>query len=90
MPSRPGDHSSAAGASAPPGLATKDPSQHRPEGVRGEARRQTSYPLVFATFISLVLVPSGYMIAEDLKSAGRRLVSASEEPAGQAAGETTP
>jgi multidrug efflux pump subunit AcrB len=48
------------------------------------------FGVVFATAISLILVPSGYVIAEDLKSGVQRLLGASEEPTGQAAGETTP
>ena len=48
------------------------------------------FGVVFATAISLILVPSGYVIAEDLKSGVQRLFGGSEEPAGEAAGETTP
>jgi multidrug efflux pump subunit AcrB len=38
------------------------------------------FGVVFATFISLVLVPSGYIIAEDLKAGVRRLLGGAEEP----------
>ena len=44
------------------------------------------FGVVFATFISLVLVPSGYMIAEDLKVGARRFFGVSEDPAEEAAG----
>jgi multidrug efflux pump subunit AcrB len=37
------------------------------------------FGVVFATFISLVLVPSGYLIAEDLKAAVHRRLGAHEE-----------
>jgi multidrug efflux pump subunit AcrB len=48
------------------------------------------FGVVFATFISLVLVPSGYMIAEDLRVGARRLLGGADEPAGETAGGTLP
>jgi multidrug efflux pump subunit AcrB len=44
------------------------------------------FGVVFATAISLILVPSGYVIAEDLKAGARRLFGSSQEPTGEAAG----
>jgi len=44
------------------------------------------FGVVFATGISLILVPSGYMIAEDLKAGLQRLWGASAEPAEEATG----
>jgi hypothetical protein len=43
-----------------------------------------AFGVVFATSISLALVPAGFMISEDLKTAlGRLIGSAPTEPAGE-------
>jgi len=42
------------------------------------------FGVVFATGISLILVPSGYVIAEDLKAGLQRLWGGSAEPAEEA------
>jgi Cu/Ag efflux pump CusA len=44
------------------------------------------FGVVFATAISLILVPSGYVIAEDLKAGLQRLWGGSAEPAEEATG----
>ena len=44
------------------------------------------FGVVFATGISLILVPSGYVIAEDLKAGLQRLWGGSAEPAEEATG----
>jgi hypothetical protein len=46
--------------------------------------------VVFATFISLVLVPSGYMIAEDLRNGIHRLLGGAEEGVEESAAEAAP
>jgi len=45
------------------------------------------FGVVFATAISLILVPSGYIVAEDLKAWAHRALGLSAEPAEEAAGE---
>jgi hypothetical protein len=44
LPSRPGGPLLTRRGERAPGQASKNLSQRRPEGVRGETRKQTSYP----------------------------------------------
>jgi multidrug efflux pump subunit AcrB len=41
------------------------------------------FGVIFATFITLMLVPSGYMILEDLRSLPRRLMGRKREASGE-------
>ena len=45
-----------------------------------------AFGVIFSTFITLVLVPSGYMILEDIRGLGRRLFGRKARPADGTAG----